>query len=251
VSKWPALLFCAVVALAFGAGGLVVGVMPLNQILSLALGSRHWEPVQATLLDVKLETGRKGTAAVHARYRYEFRGKSYESARVGTGVQSSDDIGTWQRDWYRRLDAARDAERAVTAWVDPQRPDRALLDRAVRWGMVAFHIPFALLFTAIGVAGLWGFCYLLVTPAEVLKRRRGRKFKEEDRRVRMAGLWLLALYWCGLSGPMAALVWLEPQPWLTRVLVTLFALTGLGLLKAAFTMTLDRRRSSMDRTSAS
>lgn len=249
--KLGALLFCLLFALGFGAGGIFGGVLPLGEILRNAWASRSWQPVQAVVLQAELETGRKGTAQVHAHYRYQFDGRSYEGTRVGTAGGGSDNVGTWHRDWFHRLDNAKDAGRTVTAWVDPARPYRALLDRSVRWGMVAFHIPFAILFTGIGLAATWGFCYLLVTPAAMLKKRRSlQRNMAEDQRVRSAGHWLLALFWCVLSFPMAALVWLEPQPLLPRVLVSLFALAGLWLLERAFTMA-RRRRSSMDRTSAS
>lgn len=248
--RFGALAFCLLFALGFGAGGIFGGVLPLAEIVRTAWASRSWQPLPATVLEVELETGGKGTAAVHARYRYVVDGKPYESGRIGTGRGGMDNIGTWQHDWFRQLKAARDTGRPVTAWVDPARPWRAVLDRSVRWSMVAFHMPFALVFTGVGLAALWGACYLVVTPARELAREGGSRRPMPGGRPVHGALWLMALFWCGLSWPMAALVWLEPTPALPRVVVTGFALVGLWLAERAFTMT-RRRRSSMDRTSAS
>lgn len=233
--RFGALAFCLLFALGFGAGGIFGGVLPLAEIVRTAWASRSWQPLPATVLEVELETGGKGTAAVHARYRYVVDGKPYESGRIGTGRGGMDNIGTWQHDWFRQLKAARDAGRPVTAWVDPARPWRAVLDRSVRWSMVAFHMPFALVFTGVGLAALWGACYLLVTPARELAREGGaRRRMLGDSQVRDGALWLMALFWCGLSWPMAALVWLEPTPALPRAVVTGFALVGLWLARLAW-----------------
>ncbi|QJW83574.1 DUF3592 domain-containing protein [Ramlibacter terrae] len=123
----------------------------------------------------------------------------------------------------------------VTVWVDPQRPHRAVLDRDIRWGMVIFHIPFALLFTAIGGAALYAFLYLLVTPTRVLEARKKPQVREAaDNRVQGGALWLMAVFWCGLAWPCAALVWMEPQPLLPRIIVSFFAGVGAWLLWHAF-----------------
>ena len=250
-SRFGALAFCLLFALGFGAGGIFGGVLPLAETARTAWASRSWQPLPASILEVDFETGRKGTGAVHARYRYVVDGKPYESDRIGTGRGGMDNIGTWQRDWFRQLKAARDAGRPVTAWVDPARPWRAVLDRSVRWSMVAFHMPFALVFTGVGLAALWGACYLLVTPSRQLTREGGvQRRMLGDGQMRNGALWFMALFWCGLSWPMAALVWLASASLLARVVVTGFALVGLWLAGLAFTMS-RRRRSSMDRTSAS
>ncbi|HEY8358371.1 MAG TPA: DUF3592 domain-containing protein, partial [Ramlibacter sp.] len=166
-----------------------------------------------------------------ARYRYEFGGVAYESQRIGIGKSAGDSVGGWQRRWYNILSEARAGNQPVTVWVDPRRPHRAVLDREVRWSMVVFHLPFALLFTAIGGAALYAFLYLLVTPMRVLEARKESKARKvEDGRVQGAGLWVVAVFWCGLAWPCAGLVWMEPTPWLPRIIVSFFAGVGAWLL---------------------
>jgi hypothetical protein len=172
---------------------------------------------------------------VQARYRYAFDGRSHEGTRVGIHRTGSDNIGTWQRDWHERLADAQASGRPVTAWVDPHEPGRSMLDRGVRWSMVALHIPFALIFPVVSGFATRAFWRLLRLPAQELARASplrpstGRRRKLEGR-----ALWQFAGAWCVVSWPMAALVWLEPAPWMPRTIVSLFALLGLWLLAKAW-----------------
>ncbi|MGV3572173.1 MAG: DUF3592 domain-containing protein [Ramlibacter sp.] len=234
-AKLLSLLFTGLFAVGFGAGGIFGGVLPLLEITGNAWSVRSWQAVPGQVLEVEIETGQRRLVTTEVRYRYTFGGMEYESSRIGIGKAGGDSVGSWQRRWYNRLSDARANGRPVTVWVDPKRPHRAVLDREIRWGMVIFHIPFALLFTAIGGAAFYAFLYLLVTPMRVLEARKAPEVREvEDGRVHGAGLWLIAVFWCGLAWPVTALVWMEPQPWLPRIIVSCFAVVGGWLLWHAF-----------------
>lgn len=234
-AKLLSLLFTGLFAAAFGAGGIFGGVLPLLEVAGNAWSVRSWQPVRGQVLEVDIETGHRRLVTTHVRYRYQFGGATYESSRIGIGKGGGDSIGNWQRGWYNQLGDALANERPVTVWVDPERPHRAVLDRDIRWSMVVFHIPFALLFTAIGGAALYAFLSLLVTPAHMLGTRpRPDKRMVKDGRLQGTGLWVMAVFWCGLAWPCAALVWMEPTPWLPRIIVSFFAGVGAWLLRHAW-----------------
>ncbi|WP_163591277.1 DUF3592 domain-containing protein, partial [Klebsiella pneumoniae] len=82
--------------------------------------------------------------ALEARYRYEWMGRSYESTQVRLpGGMGHDNFDPWQRDWELRLNRARDSEERLVAWVDPDHPESAVLDRSLRWRQLLFMLPFS------------------------------------------------------------------------------------------------------------
>ncbi len=85
----------------------------------------------------------------------------FGSSPVGT----ADNIGSFHQQLYDRLKADKNAERA-TCFVDPDRPERSLLDRTFRPGMLAFQMIFVIVFGTIGLAVL---AYFLTTrqPREI------------------------------------------------------------------------------------
>ena len=56
------------------------------------------------------------------------RGTRIGLARWG----GADNIGDWQADWHARLSDALARQQPVAAWVDPDRPERAVLERRPR-----------------------------------------------------------------------------------------------------------------------
>lgn len=149
------MLFSGLFMLAFGAGGLAGGVVPIALTLWRAVEVAGWQPVSAQVLEVTLgeSRGSKGgsTYAVRARYTYRANGQDHVGDRVGLLEWGSDNVGTWHQDWHARLEDARRSEQPVAAWFDPARPERSILDRRVRGGLMLFFLPFAVLFTAVGV----------------------------------------------------------------------------------------------------
>ena len=241
--SWPVrigtLLFSAVFAAGFGAGGFFVGLLPLYQTLSAAWEVRSWQSVPAQVLETQLDRRRDSegseTYAVRVRYRYQVGAQTYESQRVGLDAQGhSDNVGDWHAQWHRRLQAAQSSGQALTAWVNPREPAQALLDPHIRWPMLLFRLPFALVFTAVGLAAAWFFFKALrgssgqATPAADAAaglQRMGRSVRQS------AGmLWFFALFWCGLSFPIAALFWMQEGPWFVKIFLLLFVLVGLGLI---------------------
>ena len=155
-ARLATMLFSGVFMLAFGGVGLFFGLLPLLDTARQSWQVRNWVPVSAHVQDVQLEThrGSKGgsTYLVKARYAYRVGGRDFESTRIGLDTWvGSDNVGDWHHRWHALLSDARAREQPVAAWVDPSAPQRAVLERQPRWGLLLFRLPFALIFTAVGM----------------------------------------------------------------------------------------------------
>lgn len=229
------LLFSAVFALAFGGGGLYFGVLPLARTMSAAWEVRSWQAVPAEVLSSQLISNQGSdstTYAVQTRYRYTAGGRTHESSRVGLDpAAGSDNIGDWHQQWHARLSSARDRGQPVTVWVDPADPTRSVLDPHIRWAKTIFHLPFALVFTGVGLGALWVFWRALSgRDGGVLDAAVARSSASRSQRV----LWVFALFWCGISFPMAALFWMGGSPWWAQIFVSVFVVIGIGVLTLAW-----------------
>ncbi len=253
VKKLFRLLFSAVFAVAFGMGGLWAGVFPLIDTVKQANQVRTWQSAQATINAVELikSRGSKGgtTYAVKASYTYSFAGRSFNSTRLGLNEGSStDNIGDWHQTWYQTLTDAKTNEQTVPVWVNPDQPEQALLDRNVRWPMVLFQLPFALLFTAVGAIAATVFVFLLIglpIPFESLLRDMNRDVARPSKKQgfvssNLAMVWLFTFCWCSLSFPFAGLVWITNANWLAKAVLTLFTGIGLALMYGAIKMSIER-----------
>lgn len=182
-------------------------------------------------------------------YAYSFAGRSFNSTRIGLNDGSStDNIDDWHQTWYQTLTDAKNNERTVLAWVNPDQPEHALLDRNVRWPMVFFQLPFALLFTAVGAIAATVFVFLLINrpiPFGSLLRDINRKANRSSKKqsfvsADLAMLWLLTFCWCSLSFPFAGLVWITNANWLAKAVLTLFTGIGLVLMYGAVELSIER-----------
>ena len=230
------LVFCAIFAVAFGAGGYWAGLRPLAETASAAWAVRQWQPVPAQVLDVQLKQhpGSEGgtTYQVQARYRYTVAGQAYEGQRVGLDLRpGADNVGDWQAQWHRTLRQAQERGEPVTAWVNPQAPAQALLDRSIRWRLQIFRLPFALVFTGVGVAAAWMFLRILWRPKEDVQDLEPRHSLAKGQ----GALWFFAMFWCGIAFPMAALFWSDGKaPWWGKGFMGIFVVIGVGLVVAAW-----------------
>ncbi|WP_348688708.1 DUF3592 domain-containing protein [Acidovorax soli] len=236
-----AMLFSGLFALVFGGVAYLGGLRPLGSSLHAAWEVRDWQPVPIQVLDASLDThtGKKGqlSHAVRVRYRYEFRGRSYEASRVGLDEDGlHDSVGDWHQRWLQRLQTAREGGTALQAWVNPRRPQRALLDRELRWPMLLLHLPFALVFPAISLGAALVF-WRALSGSAAWRTDRGTGVRlitgpNSASRAQL-GLWLFAFFWCGIAFPLATVFWLNGAPWWVRALTLLFVGVGLLLLGAA------------------
>lgn len=226
--------------------GAFAGLMAVRSYES-ARAMQAWQPVQAELLDYALREHRSKDAITHeatARYRYAVDGRIYESTRVG--IQSgSDNIGSWQTDRYADLQRAAAAGGAITAYVNPAKPDESILFPELRPGMLWVAGAFAAIFglTGLGVF-VAGWVALFKTGASA---RRAREFPTEPWRWRpewadgaikpsnragAVGSTVFAGLWTLVSGTAAAAAFLnrDQVAWPAILITSLFVIVGLGLM---------------------
>jgi hypothetical protein len=130
----------------------------------------NWVPVPAQLLEVELEEHDGDDSTTYetiATYRYQYGGREYTSNRVAID-SGADNIGDFQRQLYATLRYEHERGVAVDAFVDPDDPARAVLNRELRWGMLTLKGVFALVFGAVGFGLLFG------------ARHGGKKFAAEQ-----------------------------------------------------------------------
>ncbi len=146
-------LFMLLFALPFagvGIGFLVFGVIPnLYEWQQM----KHWPQVEARLLDAGLHTSRgddNDTYKAYARYSYRYQMLDYTGERVAI-MGGSDNIGRFQQDLARQLELAHRMGQPVPAWVNPNDPNDAVLNRDMRWSMLGFKMIFVLVFGGVGI----------------------------------------------------------------------------------------------------
>ncbi len=233
------LLFSALFAAAFGLGGYFAGLQPLAQTLRAALEVRSWQPVAAQVLgtELKRHTSSDGTTyRVHARYRYEFAGRQYEGTRVGLDPQAAaDNIGDWHQHWHGLLQSAQSRGQPITIMVNPQAPAQALIDPSIRWALQMFRVPFALVFTGVGLVAGWFFLHILLGGGgrkEDAKLGASPEPLQKGAASKSVGAtWFFTVFWCGISFPMAAMLWTgDSAPWFAKAFISLFVMVGLVLI---------------------
>ncbi|MDY7093636.1 MAG: DUF3592 domain-containing protein [Acidobacteriota bacterium] len=138
-------------ALPFAAIGVVMAVL-IGMSFWESYQMRQWVEVPAVIEDAQLETHRGDDStsySVTARYTYRFEGASYESTKVGIH-SGSDNIGSYQERMARRLERYRDSGDPYRAFVNPEDPSQAVLDREVRWEKLGFYALFMVTFGGVG-----------------------------------------------------------------------------------------------------
>lgn len=153
-TNMKSILFALLFGGAFGAVGVFMSAMAINEVWLWA-DSRTWQSVPAfiTRLDLDVNSDDDGTSyRVICDYKYTFRGRLYDGNSPCL-YSIADNIGSFHEDLYDRLSLARDAGN-VQCFVDPDRPEKSLLDRTFRPGMLAFEMPFMIAFGSIGLVVL-------------------------------------------------------------------------------------------------
>ncbi|HEX5046060.1 MAG TPA: hypothetical protein VFX89_02985, partial [Gammaproteobacteria bacterium] len=97
------------------------------------------------------------TFKVTAAYRYEVGGREYTGSRVAIST-FSDNLGDFHQQLYSKLYLDRKNNRA-TAFVDPNHPASATLDRSFRPLVLLFQAAFAVVFGGVGFGLLFGARY--------------------------------------------------------------------------------------------
>lgn len=251
-------LFALVFALAFTAGGVMGGLLPLYKQLSGWWLAQSYIPVSASVVSAELETvqGKKTqTYRARATFQYEYQGQSYTSYRVNFFDSGSDNIGSYQEDTYRQLSRARDNASPVTVWLDPEHPEQAVYDRTIRWMKMVFWIPFATLFPAVGLGAWWVIWrvwrkkspqdpFAIALEGSQPTPSPCNPLMIEGDGGGLSGIVTFGAFWNLLSWPSTILFLTEDKvsPWWVTALVLLFPVVGVGFIVKAWQIWRVQRR---------
>ncbi len=236
-----------------------VGVWMLWSIgstLHEAWQMRDWVQVEATLQAGGYDT-RSGndsdTYEAYADYRYDFQLQRYSGDRVGI-ASGADNIGDYQRDIGRNLQAAHARGEKILVYVDPENPSQSIIDRGVRWGLVGFKSIFVVVFGGVG------FGLLIAVwrappekdPADpayadkpwLLNDHWQTSTVRSSSKAAMWGAWAFAIFWNAISSvtPFIAYREIVEKGNYVVLIALLFPLVGIGLLTWAIRRTLEWRR---------
>jgi hypothetical protein len=130
--------------------GVALGVLCLSLIPGIYEWQqmKSWQPVQAQLLSAQLVRNQH-TSEVVASYHYRYQMEDHTSDRVGI-FGGADNIGDFHTTLGYQLERALASKQPVSAWVNPEHPEEAVLNRDMRWDLVGFKLIFVLVFGLIG-----------------------------------------------------------------------------------------------------
>lgn len=236
-----------------------VGVWMLWSISSSlhdAWQMQDWVQVEAKVVRGGYETNSgsdSDTYQAYAEYSYTYGGQRFAGDRVSLS-DGGDNIGDYQQEMGRRLQAAAASGNAITVYVDPDAPDDSIIDCNVRWGLIGFKSIFLFVFGGVGL-GLLIFVWR--TPPERDATRSEYKDSpwllndawqtptiRSSSRTAMWGAWAFAAFWNLISAALPFLLYeevVEKQNYIALIGL-LFPLIGIGLLVWAIRRTLEWRR---------
>lgn len=153
-------------ALGFGFGGVGVGVLPMAKMLTGWWRAQSMVAVPARIekLELKRHDGESTTWQVQGEFVYQYQGREFRSHRINIGGDSSDNIGSYQKDRYAELQRVQTEGQNISLWVDPQQPEFAVVDKQIRLNRFLFLIPFAILFPGVAIAACWALWAIWRTP---------------------------------------------------------------------------------------
>jgi hypothetical protein len=145
-------IILAIVGLGFLTVGLALCVSLVSTLRNAGKLANAIE-VRAHILDVSVTVhqGRgSSTAITHAKYAFQYAGRTYESTKLGLFSESQVP--------YDFLQRAKDAQTTVPCYVAPDDPSVSVLDKHFTLWPLTAAILFAVVFTGIGMLCLWQSC---------------------------------------------------------------------------------------------
>lgn len=244
--RWLMALF----ALPFASGGIAMLIFSVIPSLYEWHQMKNWPQVEAQLLDARLNSDGDTYRAI-ARYGYRYQMLDYTSERVAI-MGGSDNIGDFQQDLARQLELAHRMGQPVPAWVNPDDPGDAVLNRDLRWNLLGFKLIFALVFGGVGI-GLMVFAFKAkVGPTDHPESSSKPWLAQQEwsnpevvcnGKSGLWGIWGFALIWNLISLPATTAIpdeWAEGNKLILIALI--FPLVGMYLLYWAINSTLSWRR---------
>ena len=227
--KLGVVAFCLLFAVLFGGVG-VGASWTIGKTVHDGMRAKDWVLVKA-----KVDAFDRGQVS----YRYTFQGREYKGDRLGSEILGgTDNIDSWHEEMADMISTAQREGRPITVFVNPDNPSESMVDRAIRWNLMLFMVPFALGFGGVGVGALWFLVHTLRgEPAEPQAKARARVSTGGGGAL---GLWVFAFFWNAISVPIALLVLPEVirnEEWI-GLLVLLFPLFGVLMIWGAISQTI-------------
>lgn len=133
-----------------------------------------WEEVPCRIesADMRVSHGDDSTTyEAQAAYTYQYDGQSFRSERVSI-MGGSDNFGDYQQTRADNLRAARDEQRTLRCFVNPQNPSEAVLFADLRWGLMLLMSIFPTVFPLAGGFVAFGGLSMAREAAGAMSRQR-------------------------------------------------------------------------------
>lgn len=248
--SWIAIIFGLVFFFA-GVGFLFILVIP---DIHDGWRMQSWHSTQATLLSASLKRhssdGSDSYNAI-AQYEYIVNGSLYKNNRVSISTDA-DNIGGYQQNLGNKLKYHIQENLKITIWYNPEKPSEAIINRDLRWGLLAFKMIFVIAFGGIGfLIAFYSYRTKKSKSSQYIKNSPWLERKEwingtikSNAKLGMMGLWFFAAFWNAISFPIAltAVPDILAKKEYAGLFVLLFPLVGFGLLYWAIKKTLEWKR---------
>ncbi len=145
---------CAVLfGLPFILAGLAIGWFLYFPVIGGWWSARAWEEVPCWIEKADMTSSRSSKGGTSykttASYRYDYRGRTYHSEKVGL-AGGSDNIGDFQQRAHDQIRMFAGRDRPFRCYVNPAKPEQAVLFRDLRWGLMLLMSIFPMIFPLVG-----------------------------------------------------------------------------------------------------
>jgi hypothetical protein len=148
-------------ALSFMAVGVVMAFI-MGGELNTWHNAQNWPEVPARILHAEVKRhshekrkNRGATYTVAARYAYEHNGRQYVGQKIDLS-SSSDSVKAYHQNVCDELRQHQESGQPFRCYVNPDKPEQALLYRDLRWEKLAFYLTFVLAFGGVGFGMMIG-----------------------------------------------------------------------------------------------
>ena len=215
-----ALLFGAIFG-GVGAAATYVGGKTIHD----AMRAESWVKVKADV-----DAYKRGAVT----YRYSVGGTQYKGDRMGAFILGGrDNLDDWYGDMDRMLRRAVEKREPITVYVNPDNPQESMIDRTLRWKLIAMILPFAVGFGGVGLGAAWVLLSTLFTSeAQPSTWTPGSPVPPPRRSSGLAGQWAFTIMWNALAIPISYIA--IPQIWQSGewigLIIVIFPLIGALML---------------------
>ena len=222
-----------VFGLVFFLAGIGITYSTSGKMIVAYFSSSDWQKVPVTITSLNLKQSSGDSSTVKAEYVYYFNGAQHQSDGVALS-DGSDNLGSYWKDLYSKLKQDK-ANGRVSAWVDPNSPSNALLDRTFRWAPVLFGLVFFIMFSGVGLLCMWAAVRASKSEEDVISEARVGGISCNEK----SGYWFLfgfgsIFFFIGSIGFISALSSILNEGEYGALFILLFPIVGGAIMAFAF-----------------